>query len=104
MLDAIKKNPNIHILLSKEVSKINYREPDNIFDVYINQNKYNCQTCICAVPKNALKKWNIFKDIRPLLDKVECGTLCRIYSQFDKDPKTNSVWFKDMDNSLPTMT
>jgi predicted NAD/FAD-dependent oxidoreductase len=97
MVNVIKKNSNITIILHKEVSKINYREPDNIFDVYINQNKYECQTCICAVPKNALKKWNIFKDIRTLLDKVECGTLCRIYSKFDKDPTTNSVWFKDMD-------
>ena len=102
MVDSVEKNPNITILLQKEVSKIVYRgssttligshlEPG--FDVFISNKKYECQTCICAVPKNTLKKWNIFKDIRPLLDKVECGTLCRIYSQFD----TNSVWFKDMD-------
>lgn len=108
MVNAIEKNPNIHILLRKEVSKIVYRgssatlfgshlEPTNIFDVYIDSKKYECRTCICAVPKNALKKWNIFKDVRPLLDKVECGTLCRIYSKFDKDPKTGKVWFNGID-------
>jgi monoamine oxidase len=105
MVDAIKKNPNITVFLRKEVSKIIYRgsssgshlEPDKCLEVFIGTQKYECRTCICAVPKNTLKKWSIFKDVRPLLDKVECGTLCRIYSQFDKDPATGKVWFDGFD-------
>ena len=147
MVMSIEKNSNIHILLSKEVSKIVYtlehykpdaqrasgsvfkgnvtgksivsgahqrwasgfkcspvyREPvykeksgsllQHLFDVYIDKKIYQSQTCICALPKQALLKFAIFKPIRSLLNKIECGTLCRIYSKFD----TNSVWFKDMD-------
>jgi hypothetical protein len=95
MVDAIKKNPHITILTRKEISKIVYREPG--FDVYVDTQKYEASTCICAVPKTALKKWAIFKTVRPLIDKVECGTLCRIYSQFDPDPKTGKVWFDGLD-------
>jgi len=101
MVDVIKKNSNIHILLSKGVSKIVYREPgsplSHFFDVYIDKKIYQSQQCICALPKQALLKLAIFKPIRPLLNKVECGTLCRIYSQFDPDPTTGKVWFHDVE-------
>ena len=91
----INRNPNITLLKSKEVTKIVYRE--RIFDVYQNNTKYECVKCICALPKPALLKLPIFKSIRSLINKVECGTLCRIYSQFDVDPKTNRVWFANME-------
>ena len=101
MILSMKKNSNIHILLSKEVSKIVYREPGSplnyFFDVYINNKKYECQQCICALPKQALLKLAIFKPIRSLLNKVECGTLCRIYSQFDPDTTTGKVWFHELE-------
>ena len=107
MVDVIKKNSNIHILLSKEVSKIVYREPvskkesgsplQHLFDVYIDKKIYQSQQCICALPKQALLKLAIFKPIRSLLNKIECGTLCRIYSQFDPDPATGKVWFHGLD-------
>jgi len=101
MVDVIRKNSNIHILLSKGVSKIVYREPgsplEHGFDVYIDKKIYQSQQCVCALPKQALLKLAIFKPIRPLLNKVECGTLCRIYSQFDPDPTTGKVWFHEVE-------
>ena len=95
MVKTIQKSSHHTILLRKEVSKIIYREPG--FDVYVGSNNYECQQCICAVPKKALQKWAIFRPIRHLIDKVECGTLCRIYSCFDKDPQTGKVWFHGVD-------
>jgi monoamine oxidase len=115
MVTSIKRNPNIDILLQKEVSKIVYKEsnsssdlrsltelvvqrlsapfPESVFDVYVDHTRYTCKQCICALPKPALLKLSIFTPIRPLLHKVECGTLCRIYSKFDKE----NLWFKDID-------
>jgi protoporphyrinogen oxidase len=95
MVTVLQKSSHITIMTRKEVSKIVYGEPG--FSVYVNDVKYECLNCICAVPKNALKQWAIFKSIRPLLEKVACGTLCRIYSQFDPDPATGKVWFHGID-------
>jgi monoamine oxidase len=91
IVNIIKKNPNITVWKNREVNKIIYNNPG--FSIIVNNNKYECQHCICALPKKALLKLSIFKLIRPLLNKIECGTLCRIYSQFDP----TNVWFKDMD-------
>ena len=116
MVTVIKRNPNIDILLRKEVSKIIYQESESVFDVYVENThdastsfsasspnatvlrtsalgSYQCKQCICAIPKPALLNLSIFKPIRPLLHKVECGTLCRIYSKFD----TENLWFKYID-------
>jgi len=91
----VMKNPNITVSTSKEVSRIVYRE--KVFDVYSNNIKYECGQCVCALPKQALLRLSIFQSIRPLINKVECGTLCRIYSQFDVDPTTHRVWFQDIE-------
>ena len=95
MVAVLQKSSHITIMTRKEVSKIVYGEPG--FSIYVNDVKYECLNCICALPKNALKKFAIFKSIRPLLEKVACGTLCRIYSQFDPDPATGKVWFHGID-------
>ena len=117
MVNALKRNPNIDILLRKEVSKIAYRESESVFEVDVDRTRYRCKQCICALPKPALLKLSIFTPIRPLLHKVECGTLCRIYSKFGKGQNasslltskvaeserkpekfdTDDLWFKDMD-------
>ena len=36
--------------------------------------------CICAVPVPALRRWPIFRPIKPVLDTIVCSPLCRIYS------------------------
>ena len=93
MVTSIKRNPNIDILLRKEVSKITYKKSEMVFDIDIDHTLYTCKQCICALPKPALLKLSIFTPIRPILHKIECGTLCRIYSKFD----TDDLWCKDMD-------
>jgi len=93
MVTIIKRNPNIDILLRKEVSKITYKESETVFDIDVDHTRYTCKQCICALPKPALLNLSIFTPIRPLLHKVECGTLCRIYSKFD----TENRWYKDID-------
>jgi monoamine oxidase len=90
MLDRISRNNNITVWKGREVSCITYHNP--LFEIQIKNHKmsYYCQQCICALPKQALEKFRIFAPIRPILKKVECGSLCRIYSKFD------NVWFKDL--------
>ena len=63
------------------------------------------KTCICALPKQALMNMNMFKNTKTktktnvprLLNGIECGSLCRIYSIFDKGDKApdGKVWFHD---------
>ena len=93
MEDRISRNKNITIWKGREVSCITYHEP--LFEIQIKNHKmsYYCLKCICALPKLALEKFRIFAPIRPLLKKVECGSLCRIYSKFDSD---KILWFKDL--------
>ena len=97
MAEIVQRNKNITIWTGRTVSKIVYRKPDALFEVYVDNKKYECIHCICALPKRALASLSIFRSVRPLLEKVECGTLCRIYSQFDPDPETGKVWFHDVE-------
>jgi Flavin containing amine oxidoreductase len=61
---------------------------------------YICNICICGLIKEELQKIQIFQKIRPQLEGIKNLPLCRIYTKFSKDPKTNQVWFQD----LPKMT
>jgi len=99
MEEKVLKNPNIKILKGKKVKNIIHIS-DN-FEIYVeNRTKpFYSKKCICALPKPALEKLHIFSPIKPMLNKVECGTLCRIYSKFDPNPQ-GKMWFKD----LPKMT
>jgi hypothetical protein len=54
-----------------------------------------CIKCICALPKQVIEHWPIFKPIRPLLQKIKCAPLCRIYSHFNVS-KDGKVWFKGL--------
>ena len=97
MLDRISRNKNITVWKGREVSNIKYHDP--LFEIQISSHSmsYYCLKCICAMPKKNLEKLRIFAPIRSILKKVECGSLCRIYSKFDSD---KILWFKD----LPKMT
>ena len=50
--------------------------------------KYTANKCICAVTKDTLIKFPIFKPIYPLLRKIQTLPLCRIYSQVADIPHT----------------
>lgn len=60
---------------------------------------FNGRRAICALPKNALEKMRIFKPVLPLLNKINCGTLCRIYSKYEPDAETGKMWFADLPKS-----
>jgi len=83
MIERIEQNPNIVLRKRCEVSKITDQGAG--FSVVVNGNIETCVKCICALPKKALLKLSIFKPIRSLLDAVTCGTLCRIYTHYDKE-------------------
>jgi monoamine oxidase len=55
---------------------------------------YWAKKCVCALPKQVIQrlKGGLFDTVLPDLAKIQCGTLCRIYSQFDKGPD-GKVWF-----------
>jgi len=63
---------------------------------------YVGRTCVCAMPVEALKKLAILRPVRPLLNKILCAPLCRIYCRFSKDigDKGSRVWFA----GLPKIT
>jgi monoamine oxidase len=60
---------------------------------------YWTKKCVCAVPKQVIEKMgdrdNLFSEIRPDLSRIECGSLCRIYCQFDKG-SDGKVWFHNL--------
>jgi monoamine oxidase len=99
MVDEIKKNPNIKVLLNKEVKQIKPIFGEMGGSGFEINKLYYSKKCICTLPKNTVEKISIFKEIKPLLKGIECGSLCRIYCKFDKDPD-GDVWFKN----LPKMT
>jgi hypothetical protein len=55
---------------------------------------YWASKCVCALPKQAVERLEggLFREVLPDLKKIKCGTLCRIYSQFDKG-SDGKVWF-----------
>jgi hypothetical protein len=81
------------ILKQKEVSKIIYK--DEGFEIYGKSFSYFGMKCICALPKDILERFAIFKPIHHLLSKIKCAPLCRIYSRFPID-STGNVWFKGL--------
>jgi monoamine oxidase len=104
MEQSIRKNPNHKILKNHEVKKITplFGEMGGTgfqIDVFDKATSYYGKKCVCALPKQVLEKLKVFQPIKKMLEKIECGSLCRIYSQFDKG-KNGKVWFHD----LPKLT
>lgn len=60
---------------------------------------YKSRVCICTLPRPALQKLAIFHPYKSILNKIYCGPLCRIYSQFAPDDN-GKVWF----HNLPKFT
>ena len=85
-----KKNKNI-FQINQNVNKISQIN-NNLYQIETTQNKkYTTRIIISALPKNILERISFFKPIYPLLSKIKCAPLCRIYSRFEKDP-----WFKNL--------
>jgi monoamine oxidase len=57
--------------------------------------KYFGRTLICALPKQAVAKIPMFRPLRPMLDSIVCGPLCRIYSKFPLDA-SGQPWFQNL--------
>jgi len=60
---------------------------------------YSAYRCVCALPKNAMEKFRVFRPIRSLLNKIVCGALCRIYAKYEPDKETGKMWFADLPKS-----
>jgi hypothetical protein len=89
----IKLNKNAKILMKRSVSGLS--ESSGVISIKCSNGvEYSCLKCICAVPKQVLEKISWFKPIYPLLRKIKCAPLCRIYCKFAK--VGGSVWFKNL--------
>ena len=85
-----KKNKNI-FQINQNVNKISQIN-NKLYKIETTQNKkYTTRIIISALPKNILERISFFKPIYPLLSKIKCAPLCRIYSRFETDP-----WFKNL--------
>jgi hypothetical protein len=95
MVLKISRNKNIRLLKRREVSDIDSVEFG--FSVFCKENKnpFFGKRCICAVTKNVLEKIPMFSPLKNIIQKVNCGTLCRIYSKFDVK-KGEHLWLKDL--------
>jgi monoamine oxidase len=90
----ILKYKNAKILTKKNViSIIKGNGNGNLpFQVVLdNNNVYYGKKCICALPKQVIEKFLIFKPVRNLLKNILCSPLCRIYSKF-----VDNIWFKNL--------
>ena len=69
-------------------------------------NTYSSKKCVCALPKQVMERMTsqiasrmpggpLFSGIRRDLDRIECGSLCRIYCTFDRGAD-GKVWFHDL--------
>ena len=81
------------ILKDKCVSNIHYK--DGIFEIKGSSFSYFGWKCICALPKQVLERFTIFKPIYGSLAKIKCAPLCRIYSRFSVN-SNEGLWFKGL--------
>lgn len=104
-IHEILKKSGVKVLQHRKVNDIQYIQTRTninnnipIFEISCDTiiQKYYAKKCICAVTKETLLKLPIFNPIYTFLNKIHSSPLCRIYSKFNKDPKTNKVWFHGM--------
>ena len=98
-LHEIIKKSGVQVLIHRKVNDIQYKKSTTpTFEISCDKiiQKYYAKKCICAVTKETLLQLPIFNPIYNILHKIHSSPLCRIYSKFSKDPKTNKVWFQGM--------
>jgi len=93
----ILKYKNVKILRKRAVKSIRFHDSEFSVQCAGIDTVYTSRICICAVPKQVLENLTLFRPVYKLLKKIECGSLCRIYCQFEKK---GQVWF----HNLPKMT
>lgn len=107
VIDALEKRiskfAGAHIYKGKEVKNLQFIKNKDQFVITYDGKKVFCHKCICALPKQVIEHWTIFRPIRPMLQKIHCAPLCRIYSRFEPSlskegdkPGMENVWFKGM--------
>jgi monoamine oxidase len=57
--------------------------------------KYYGRVLIGALPKQVLEKIPMFRPLKPILELIVCGPLCRIYSKFSLNA-SGQPWFHDL--------
>ena len=99
-LHEIIKKLGVQVLIHRKVNDIQFIKSITMstFEISCDKiiQKYYSKKCICAVTKETLLQLPIFNSISSILNKIHSSPLCRIYSKFNKDPKTNKVWFHGM--------
>jgi len=66
--------------------------------IFVDGDSVFTQQCVFALPKPALEKLAMFQSLKPELNQVSCGSLCRIYSQFRP---SDAKWMKGL-NKITT--
>jgi len=99
MIEKIEKNKNNRLLLNRPVFDIQFEQSICYVVCKGRKTAYSGKRCVLATTKNVLEKLPLFRPLRPLLKKINCGTLCRIYSKFNVE-KGEHLWFRD----LPKLT
>ena len=89
-------NMNGKIILSTEVSNIEYNTEKKYFNIITHNKNYKSKICILALPKPNLIKFTFLSDINNLLNSISYKSLCRIYAVFNK----KDIWF----NNIPKTT
>jgi len=88
--ELIKKIDSKKIFTNHELKTIKYK--NNIFELLVNNKKYETKKLICALPKLGLDKINYFNKYKNILNTVQNSDYCRIYAIFKKE----DIWYKDL--------
>jgi len=101
LIDAlVKKLTNadtVTILKHRTVSNMNYIITNDVIEISCEgiEKKYYGKILVSALPKQVVEKIPAFRSLRPLLSKIVCGPLCRIYSKYPVNDEGNP-WFANL--------
>lgn len=102
IITELKKNKNVKLCKNSKVINLKYIKNNEInsYDLNIKNNQnndkninYNGLNVIFAIKPTQLLYLNLFKPLKSLLDKSIPKPLLRVYAAYNKDKKTNKVWF-----------
>lgn len=96
LVERIQQQPRCQILTQKKVNHIQWDKTGGFTLSVSSQETYFCDKLVCALPREALISFPLFASIKKKwLDKVNSGSLCRIYSRFSKNAD-GRFWFQDL--------
>ena len=87
IIQELRLRINAHVMTRRRVTNIEYAKGYFEIECEDIKQKYTAEKCICAVTKDTLLQFPIFKPIYPLLGLIKTLPLCRIYSQVPDLPK-----------------